>query len=207
MSRGLGLARRLVADRVPGVPPRSAAHPWLWTAGLPGRRKAAAPHAFPQPPRPRASPRVYGDAPAFTRREFHHHPTYPPSKNSAAESKGISSNAAFRGRNGTGVALCRRGRASGCCGLGERRYESWSWTRPPIGGRPYSRGSAAKRGSPLAMDGRPSRPKKAGESRGLSSTAVFRGRKGAGVALRRRGRASGCCGLGEENVERIRSGG
>ena len=39
--RCLGLARRLVADRVPGVPPRSAAHPGLCTDGLPGRRRAA----------------------------------------------------------------------------------------------------------------------------------------------------------------------
>ena len=38
--RCLGLARRLVADRIPGVPPRSAAHPGLCTDGLPGRRRA-----------------------------------------------------------------------------------------------------------------------------------------------------------------------
>ena len=36
----LGLARGRVADRIPGVPPRSAAHPGLCTDGLPGRRKS-----------------------------------------------------------------------------------------------------------------------------------------------------------------------
>ena len=35
------LARGAVADRIPGVPPRSAAHPGLCTDGLPGRRIAA----------------------------------------------------------------------------------------------------------------------------------------------------------------------
>ena len=42
VNRRLGLARRRVADRIPGVPPRSAAHPWLCTDGLPGRRSAPA---------------------------------------------------------------------------------------------------------------------------------------------------------------------
>ena len=41
VNRRLGLARARMADRIPGVPPRSAAHPWLCTAGLPGRRRAA----------------------------------------------------------------------------------------------------------------------------------------------------------------------
>jgi hypothetical protein len=49
--------------------------------------------------------------------------------------------------------------AAGGCGLGDRRCGSLSWTRPRTSGRPYSRGSAAKRGSPRAMDERPSRPK------------------------------------------------
>ena len=42
VNRRLGLARGLVVDRIPGVPPRSAAHPWLCTDGLPGRRSAPA---------------------------------------------------------------------------------------------------------------------------------------------------------------------
>ena len=59
----------------------------------------------------------------------------------------------------------RRGQPRVCCGLGERRCESLSWTRPRTCGRPYSRGSAAKRGSPRAMHGRPSRPKKSGDQK------------------------------------------
>ena len=39
--RRRGLARHLVAARVPGVTPRSAAHPGLCTDGLPGRGRAA----------------------------------------------------------------------------------------------------------------------------------------------------------------------
>ena len=33
----VGSPADLLADRIPGVPPRSAAHPWLCTDGLPGR--------------------------------------------------------------------------------------------------------------------------------------------------------------------------
>jgi len=69
-----------------------------------------------------------------------------------------------RGRNITRGASRRPRSASGCCGLGERRCESLSWARPRTDGRPYSRGSAAKRGSPLAMHGRPSRPKNRGRT-------------------------------------------
>ena len=41
VSRCLGLARGFVVNRIPGVPPRSAAHPGLRTDGLSGRRSAA----------------------------------------------------------------------------------------------------------------------------------------------------------------------
>ena len=41
VSQCLGLARGPMAARIPGVPPRSAAHPGLCTDGLPGRRRAA----------------------------------------------------------------------------------------------------------------------------------------------------------------------
>ncbi len=43
--------------------------------------------------------------------------------------------------------------AAGCCGLGDRRWRSMSWTRPRTCGRPHSRGSEAKRGSPRVEDG------------------------------------------------------
>ena len=42
VNRCLGLARGRMADRIPGVPPRSAAHPGLCTDGLPGRRSEEA---------------------------------------------------------------------------------------------------------------------------------------------------------------------
>jgi hypothetical protein len=66
---------------------------------------------------------------------------------------------------------------SGCCGLVERRCASSSWARPPNCGRPCTRGSAAKRGSPRAMHGRPSRPKKSGRGRRVAVLAQSTGRR------------------------------
>ena len=60
-------------------------------------------------------------------------------------------------RNGRCLVPARS--APGCCGLGECRCVSRFWTRPRTCHRPCTRGSAAKRGSPRAMHGRPSRPK------------------------------------------------
>ena len=62
--------------------------------------------------------------------------------------------------------------AAGCCGLVWPPSDAWSWARPPNGGRSCTRGSAAKRGSPRAMDGRPSRPEDDGANRICSRPRV-----------------------------------
>ena len=49
-----------------------------------------------------------------------------------------------------------------CFGLGKRRLDSWSWARPNCFFLAFTRGCAAKRGSPRAMDGRPLRGRRVG---------------------------------------------
>ena len=71
--------------------------------------------------------------------------------------------------------------SAGCFGLGERRCVSTSWARPTSRRRACTRGYAAKRGSPRAMYGRPSRPGKGGETREKPSS-----RRGRGPRRRRR---------------------
>ena len=122
--------------------------------------------------RSRRSPRVQADAPAFKQMPLRssrcprvHAVGVSPSPYAPAEMvfsgrvhRPVTSRRVPRPpRNGRCLVPARS--APGYCGLGERRCESLSGARPRTCDRPCTRGSAAKRGSPRAMHGRPSRPK------------------------------------------------
>ena len=114
------------------------------------------------------APAFSTDAPAFTRWECHHHPTHPPRSYSAAESMGRLPTAAFRGRHETGDASCRRDPPRGGCGLGARRCESLSWTRPRSRVHdPYSQGTPQS-AAPLGCGVQPLRGKELGSQSDLA---------------------------------------
>ena len=146
--RRLGLARHLVAARVPGVTPRSRGSP---RASLGPSRCDFDPFVVLTSRRDNgneaqgrgASPRTLGKRVRVC--------AHRSSRRSMRQTR------VFRDRNTRRAAssACRVGtrRAAGCFGLGERRCVALSWARPTSCRRACTRGYAAKRGSPRASLG------------------------------------------------------